>query len=487
MTGRFSGGVHISASVEPQTPGNSTPVALASDSTFDGLPLPQRYWAMLTIALAVGMTVIDGTVANIALPTIARDLGASPAASIWVVNAYQLAVVISLVPLSSLGDIIGYRKVYQAGFVVFTVASLCCACSHSLLSLALARFIQGLGASGIVSVNTALVRTIFPARALGRGLGINAMVVAVAAAVGPTVAAGILAIAPWPWLFAINIPLGILGLGISLRALPRLAGSGHRFDLKSALISMVTFGLLIGGIEGLGHGERVWVSVGEIVVAIAIGARFVQGQLVQPTPLFAVDLMRRPIFALSVATSSCSFTAQMLAYVCLPFYLQNVLGRSQVESGLLISPWPLAILVAAPVAGALADRYSAGILGGLGLGVFTVGLASLALLPAHPTTLSIVWRMALCGVGFGVFQAPNNRAILSSAPKERSGGASGMLGMARLTGQTLGAALVALIFNMFSLSGNKIVLGLAAFFAAGAAIVSCMRIGGEHKLLIDDK
>jgi MFS family permease len=220
--------------------------ATAADS-LDGLPLPQRYWAMLTIAVAVSMTVLDAVIANVALPTIARDVGASPAASIWVVNAYQLALVISLLPLSSLGDIVGYRKVYQSGFAVFTIASLCCALSHSLISLGIARFIQGLGAAGIVSVNTALIRTIFPSKILGRGLGINAMVVAVSAAIGPTFAAGILSLASWPWLFAVNVPVGILGLGISLRTLPRSGGSGHRFDLKSALLSGLTFGLLMGG------------------------------------------------------------------------------------------------------------------------------------------------------------------------------------------------------------------------------------------------
>ena len=445
--------------------------------SFDGLPSPQRYWAMLTIALAVGMTVIDGVVANVALPTIARDVGASPAASIWVVNAYQLALVISLLPLSSLGDIVGYRKIYQAGFAVFTVASLCCALSHSLLSLACARFIQGLGAAGIVSVNTALIRTIYPARTLGRGLGINAMIVAVSAAIGPTLAAAILSFAPWPWLFAVNVPVGILGLGVSLRTLPRTGGSGHRFDLKSALLSALTFGLLISGVDGLGHGQVAWAAAVEITAAIFIGIAFVRRQLSQPAPLFAVDLLQRPNFALSVATSVCTFTAQMLAYVSLPFYLQNVLGRTQVESGLLISPWPLATLIAAPIAGYLADRYSAGILGGVGLATFTVGLVSLALLSAHPASTSIIWRMALCGLGFGFFQAPNNREILSSAPKERSGGASGMLGTARVTGQTLGAALVALIFNMFSGPGNTVALVVGACFAAGAAVVSCMRIG----------
>ena len=324
--------------------------ALAAGA-LDGLPLPQRYWAVLTVAIAVGMCVVDGTITNIALPTIAREVGASPAASIWIVNAYQLSLMLSLLPLSSLGDIIGYRKVYQTGFAVFIVASFCCALSNSLLSLALARLVQGVGAAGIVSVNTALIRTIFPSKILGRGMGINAMIVATSAAIGPTLAAGILSVARWPWLFAVNVPMGILGLAISLRTLPHTPGSGHRFDLKSALLSAITFGLLISGVDGMGHGQSLWLAAVEIVASVLIGTAFVRRELRQPAPLFAVDLMRRPIFALSVATSICSFIAQMLAYVSLPFYLQNVLGRSQVESGLLISPWPLAVLFAAPIAG----------------------------------------------------------------------------------------------------------------------------------------
>jgi DHA2 family multidrug resistance protein-like MFS transporter len=439
--------------------------------------MPQRFWAMLTIALAVGMTVVDGTVANVALPTIAREVGASPATSIWVINAYQLAIVISLLPLAALGDIIGYLKVYRAGFVAFTLASLGCALSHSLVSLTIARFCQGLGAAGVVSVNLALVRMVFPSRMLGRGIGINAMAVAVSATLGPTLAAGILSVAPWPWLFAINVPLGVLVFIVSIRTLPNPSGSGGRFDFASAVLCALTFGLLLGSVDALGHGKSKWLAAVEIAAAALIGKVFVKRELQQSTPLFAIDLLQQPVFALSIATSVCSFTAQMLAFVSLPFYLQNVLGRNQIESGLLISPWPLGTLVAAPVAGHLADRYSAGVLCGLGLGGFTVGLVSLALLPSHASSAAIACSMALCGVGFGFFQAPNNREIISSAPRQRSGGASGLLGTARLTGQTLGAALVALLFDRFSGSGNAISLIVGAVFAVSAALVSTTRIG----------
>ena len=448
--------------------------------TADGLQGPQRFWAMLTIAFAVGITVVDGTVANVALPTIAREVGASPATSIWIVNAYQLAIVISLLPLAALGDIIGYLKVYRAGFVAFTLASLGCALSHSLVSLTIARFCQGLGAAGVVSVNLALVRMIFPSRMLGRGLGINAMAVAVSATLGPTLAAAILSVAPWPWLFAINVPVGVLVFIVSIRTLPNPSGSGGRFDFASALLSALTFGLLLSSVDALGHGKSAGLAAIELAAAVLIGTVFVKRELHQTTPLFGVDLLQQPVFALSIATSICSFTAQMLAFVSLPFYLQNVLGRSQIQSGLLISPWPLGTLVAAPIAGYLADRHSAGVLCGLGLGGFTAGLVSLALLPSHASSVAIACSMALCGLGFGFFQAPNNREIISSAPKERSGGASGMLGTARLTGQTLGAALVALLFDRFSGSGNAISLIVGAVFATCAAIVSTTRIGRSH-------
>jgi DHA2 family multidrug resistance protein-like MFS transporter len=157
----------------------------------DGLPVPRRYWAILTIALGLVLAVMDGAIANIALPTIARDLDASPAFSIWIVNGYQLAITISLLPLASLGEIVGYRRVYLAGLVLFTVASLACTLSNGLLMLTTSRIVQGFGAAGIMSVNTALVRFIYPRARLGRGIGINAMVVAISAAVGPSVAAAI--------------------------------------------------------------------------------------------------------------------------------------------------------------------------------------------------------------------------------------------------------------------------------------------------------
>ena len=444
--------------------------------SFDGLPLPARYWAILTIALGLTMAVLDGAIANVALPTIARQMRVDPASSIWVVNAYQLAVTIALLPLASLGEIVGYRRVYQVGLGVFTLASLACALSHTLPALTLARVLQGFGAAGIMSVNTALVRFIYPRALVGQGVGINAMIGSVSSAVGPTVAAAILSVASWQWLFAINVPIGLVAFAIAARALPRTPRSHHPFDFSSAGLNALSFGLLITGIDGFGHGQDRTVISLELLAAIGFGIMLIVRQLSRSSPLLPVDLMRIPLFALSVATSIASFTAQGLAFVALPFFFQDALGRGEVATGLLMTPWPLTVAVVAPFAGRLSDHYSAGLLGGIGLAALSAGLALLALLPADPSTFDIVWRMTVCGFGFGFFNTPNNRAMIVSAPRERTGGASGMLATARLLGQTTGAALVALVFGLAPAHGSTVALGLGAGFAGVAAAVSSTRL-----------
>jgi len=445
----------------------------------DGLPLPQRYWAILNLAVGIALSVLDSAIANIALPAIAKEIHASPAESIWVINAYQLAVVISLLPLASLGDIFGYRRIYMIGIVVFTGAALVSALSQSLPMLTLGRGLQGIGAAGMMSVNTALVRFTYPRRQLGRGIAMVSVVVSISSAAGPSVAAAILAVASWPWLFASSVPVGLVTMLMSLRLLPSIPPSEHRFDLASAVLSAFAFAFLIGGINGVGHGHPVVLVVIEFAGAILLGYVLIRRQSSLPLPLFPVDLFKRPIFALSVTTAVCTFVAQGIAFVALPFYFQDVIGRSQVETGLLLTPWPVTVALIAPIAGRLADRYPAGILGGIGLGILSAGFVLLALLPAQPGDANIVWRIVVCAFGFGFFQSPNNRAIIISAPRERTGGAGAIQATARLLGQTIGAALVALIFGFAGPSGGNspaAAILLAAGFSALAAIASLSRL-----------
>jgi DHA2 family multidrug resistance protein-like MFS transporter len=452
-----------------------TPAPPASESEPDGLPVPRRYWAILAIALAITLAVLDSAIANVALPTIARDLHASAAASVLVVNAYQLAIVVSLLPLAALGEIVGYRRVYQAGLILFTVASLGCAMARSIDMLVIARVIQGFGGAGIMGINGALVRHTYPQSRLGQGIGINAMVVSVSSAIGPTVAAGILSVAHWPWLFGVNVPIGIAAIALASFALPATPTVDRRFDWPAALLNAATFGLIVSGVEAWGRGA-VGLGVGEVAAGVVAGALLVARELPRPAPLVPFDLLRVPIFGLSVATSICSFGAQMLAFVSLPFVFETALGRSAVETGLLMTPWPVAVGLTSPISGHLADRLPAGLLGGVGLAILACGLLALALMPGHPSNLDIAWRMAACGFGFGFFQSPNNRAMLSSAPRTRSGAAGGMLATARLTGQTAGAAAVALIFRVQGRETSNTALVAAAAVATLAAGVSLLRL-----------
>ncbi len=442
----------------------------------DGLPIPQRYWAVFTIVLAVSMAVIDGAIANIALPTIAHDMHATPSESIWVINAYQLTVTISLLPFASLGELYGYRRVSQMGLAVFTLASLACALSHSLPALTAARVLQGFGAAGIMSVNSALTRYIYPRAMLGRGMGLNALMAGTCSALGPTVASAILAVGNWEWLFAINVPIGMVAFTVALRALPVTPRGGSRFDYGSALLNAVTLGLLVLSLDGYAHGEAVFASLVELAVSVTAGVFLVRRQLGRSAPLLPIDLLRIPLFRLSAATSTMSFGAATLAFVSLPFFLQGTLGWTATQTGLLMTPWPFATAIMAPIAGRLADRYSAGVLGGIGMTIFTTGLLLLATMPAGAGAAAIALRMGLCGLGFGFFQSPNNRAMLSSAPLHRTGGASGMLGTARLLGQTFGAAMVALIFSLSSQQGVTLALLIAAGLSACGAAASLLRL-----------
>jgi MFS transporter, DHA2 family, multidrug resistance protein len=449
---------------------------MSNTPPLDGLPPGRRFWALTTIIIAIGMASLDTSIANTALPTIARDVHASPASSIWVVNAYQLALVVSLLPFSSLGEIYGYRKVYSCGLLLFTGASLLCALSWSLPTLTAARVLQGFGASGIMSVNTALIRYIYPARSLGRGVGMNAMVVGTSTAIGPTIAAGILSLANWPWLFAVNVPLGIVALILAVRALPVTPRAGHRFDAISALLNAGTFGSLIFGIGEGSHNAPAWVTAGVLAMALVFGTLLVRRQLGLRAPMLPVDLYRIPMFALSSVTSMASFAAQGLAYVSLPFYFQSVLGRSAVETGLLLTPWPMITAMMAPIAGPLSDRYPPAILCGIGLAALSAGLVLMATLPPDPSTVSIVWRMMICGAGFGFYQSPNLKAIMSSAPPERSGGASGIVATSRLVGQSTGAALVALCFGISAMHGPALALTMGSVFAGAASVASLFRL-----------
>lgn len=445
-------------------------------SPADGLPTERRRWAVAAIFTALAMASLDTAIANIALPSIAADLHVSPADVIWMVNVYQIALVATILPLAALGEIVGHQRIYLGGLLLFTLASVACACAWSLPSLLVARALQGLGASGIMSVNTVLVRFVYPERMLGRGFGHNALVVATAFTLGPTVASAILSVATWPWLFAVNLPFGVTAILIGMKTLPQTGKATHSYDVPGAVLTAGCVGLVVLGIGSAAHHAGMLVVFAELIVGVLLGLALLRRQAGHPAPMLPIDLFRRPVFALSAATAICSFAVQGLAFVSLPFYLEDILGRSQVETGFFMTPWPLVVGIMAPIAGRLSDRFPVGILGGIGLALLGIGMALLAMLPVSPSVLDIVWRTAVCGCGFGFFQAPNMKALMASAPAGRSGSASGIVATARLTGQTTGAALAAFCFGIAGREGATLALALGAGFAALGSVMSFLRL-----------
>ena len=447
----------------------------ASGSTLSG---SQRR-ALIAVLLGVALATLDTAIANTALPAIAADLHAVPAASIWVINAYQLAVVASMLPFAALGDLIGPRRIFLGGLILFTAASLVCALVGTLPLLAAARALQGVGAGALMSVNIALIRLIYPPDRLGRGVGMNALVVGIGFALGPSVASLVLAVASWQWLFGINVPLGLLALAFAWPAIPKRDASLQDwgdFDALTALLTAVGFAALIFTLASVAQQESLKIVLPSLALAVISVACLLKRQAHHPAPMLPVDLLRRPLFALSVVTAIAAFTTQGLGFVSLPFYFEQVLHRDPVNTGFLMSAWPVVVAAAGPIAGRLSDTYKPGILGGIGLAILSVGMATLALLPQAVPVPLIVIAMGICGAGFGLFQAPNLKALMSAAPPERSGGASGMIGVSRLLGQTSGAALVALCFHYQGVQGSTLALALGAVAAGIASAASLARL-----------
>jgi len=448
--------------------------AVALSQEAEGLPAPRRYWVLACVLCGVALMSLDGAIANIALPTMARDLGASDAATVWVVNIYNLGSVICLLPAAAMGEILGLKRVYAFGLILFTLASLGCALSPTLPVLIFARLVQGMGCACIAAIGPAVVRDIYPRRLIGSGLAMIALCVAAGGALGPTIASLILSIATWPWLFLVNVPIGIVAVPLFLTLANPGRPQPRPFDIVATVLSAAALGLLLIGVDTLGSGARP-VALGEMAAGLVCGAVLVWHQSGRANAMLPLDLLKIPLMSLSLVTSSCAYTAQILAYVSLPFLFETVMHRSQTETGFLVTPWPALIFVAAPLAGRLVRRYPAALLSSLGLATLAAGLALLATMPADPSNLNIVWRMAICGIGFGFYQTPNNATVMTAGPVSRSGAAGGMLAVARTLGWCIGSALVTLVFSVAHDNATILCLEIAAGFAAAGALTSVSR------------
>jgi MFS transporter, DHA2 family, multidrug resistance protein len=412
---------------------------------------------------------LDGTIVTVALPTMAQDLKVASSSAVLIVSIYQLTLAMFLLPFSALGIHVGLRRIYQYGQLVLLLSTFLCFFARSLPFLLVVRVVQALGASMVLSVSSALTRTIYPKRLLGLGLSITSLSLSIASALAPTLGGLVLLVARWPWIFVAVCPMAVLSLALGRRTLPDNEPRDDPYDVLGAVLCALTIGLLISGLESIVHGDSPVIAGFVCVAGAVLAFIFVRRELDSKLPILPVDLLMQPTIALSSIGGLAAFMGSMLVLLSLPFRLQQQYGWSTTEVGAVITAWPATSAIVAPTAGILSDRFPASVLGATGMAVTLTGLMFMAFLPVHPTHFDLIWRTALVGSGFGLFLSPNARVIIHAAPKDRAASASGLAGTTRLMGQTLGATVLAAL--LATGVGNGRAPSIAAAVLAGIAMI----------------
>jgi len=408
----------------------------------------ERKWRILsTVSLGSLMATLDGSIVNIALPRIQADFGIDLTTVEWVVVAYLLVVGSLLLPVGRLGEVLTFKRVYLAGFIVFTIASVCCGAAPNEAVLIAFRAVQATGAAMIMAMGPAIVARTFPANERGRALGLNGVSVSIGLSLGPALGGLLTQVATWRAIFLINAPIGLLAIAWAARVLPVEApGRGQSFDLRGAALSgAALFALLLVLSEGQSWGWASPASIALLAAFLALGIGFLIVERASLQPMIDLALFRIRPFAAGLASVVVAFSGLFTATFLLPFLLQQGSGFSPIETGLLLTPVPISMAIVAPFSGAASDRFGPRALASTGMAVMALGLLSLTQLPADFALPDLVWRLVVLGVGQGLFMSPNSSAVLGSVPRPRIGTASGTLAQMRVTGQALGIALSAAI------------------------------------------
>ena len=435
--------------------------------------LPVSAFALPALLCSVVATVLESSAVAVALPAIASDFGVSATLATWVMAASQLVIVALLLPMAALGEVLGYRRVLLASLGLYAAASVVCILAPGFGWVVAGRALQAVGTAGAMSLGFAMLRAIYPDDRLGTAVGLMAATVAIASSAGPALSGVIIALVSWRGVFALLAAVGLLAVLLGSAALPRVPPSGKPYDLPGAAMVAGMLAAALIGINGLANGWSVWIlMVAALAFALLLSAVLARS-LGTEAPVFPVDLIARPVFSLSVSASICAFVAQTLGFILLPFYLLTGIGMGEMQMALTLSVWPAATALLAPVIGRFSDRLPPGPTGAVGLVLLGFGFALLAGIDAETPPAGIAARLALCGIGFAIFQTPNNRLIMLSAPRARSGAASGMLSVARQFGRAIGTAMAAFAL----IAGPAASLGAMWAAAAVAALGAVASLG----------
>lgn len=447
----------------------------------EGLPGRERARVMIAVMITTLMGVFDGTMINIALPSMAKAMQVPASQAVWFANGYLLSAAMTLLIFASLAARFGTRPIFLAGLATFTLTSLGCALATTPEMLIGMRILQGIGGAATLSIAPAILRSVFPGRLLGRVLGLHALLIASSTAIAPVLGGTILDSLSWQWLFGINIIPGALALVLAGKALPGKSTSGRdAFDTFGAMLSATLLGAAIMTANSLSSHQTAsrLEAVGWGLLATIATVAFIWHIRRARAPLLPPAIFKNGRFTLAALTSLACFISQGVTFIALPFLFQSVYGYTPVVSALLFIPWPMGIVLIAPHSGRWADTFSAPLIATIGLAIFVVGLILLAMLPATPAMWDICLRSLVCGIGFGCFQSPNNREMLANVSREYASYASGILSIARTFGQCLGAAVVGILLSVMSTETgqtfNEQAVHLALWIAVAASVASVL-------------
>lgn len=412
---------------------------------------PYFKWIVLgNIATGTFMSTLDSSIVNVALPTIAQEFVVTKGVLQWVVTSYLLTISSLLLAFGRLADIVGKNKVYAAGFLGFVIGSALCGSANSVWQLVIYRIIQAFGAAMLMSNGMGILTSVFPAKERGRALGLAGTMVALGSLTGPSLGGVLVSSFGWPSIFYINIPIGILGFIASVLLLPKDLDvqKNQSFDFVGALLFSVGMALLLLGfsnVEEYGFGSSQVIN--KIVIGALILAAFFMHQLRTVQPMIDLTLFRNPLFFAGNIAGLLSFVAMFFSVFLMPFYLQDVLGLKPSQVGLMMTPFPVAMALVAPVSGWLSDKIGFVYLTTGGLLVTAAGMASFLTLAVDSSLPSVVVRFLLLGIGAGLFQSPNNSSIMGTVPRPKLGIAGGVIATVRNVGMVFGIAISVALFN----------------------------------------
>ncbi|MBN2502100.1 MAG: MFS transporter [Anaerolineales bacterium] len=403
-----------------------------------------KWYVMAAVAMGVFLGTIDGSIVNVALPTLVRELNTDFPTVQWVVLGYLLAQATLMLSVGRMGDMVGKKPVYTIGFVVFTLGSVMCGLAPNVHLLIAFRIFQAIGASMTAALGMAIVTEAFPPNERGKALGIMGTIVSVGIAVGPTIGGMILGVFSWHWIFFVNLPIGIIGIFMVIRFVPNFKPEGRqKFDFLGAgamLVSLLSLLLALTLGQSLGFGNTfILVLFGTFVLFLGI---FIALELRIKQPMIDLRLFRNTLFSINLVTGVMAFIALSGTTILIPFYLENVLGFNPQKVGLLMATIPVFLGVIAPISGSLSDRFGTRPITLIGLAVLMGGYFLMSTITADTTVLGYILRILPIGLGIGIFQSPNNSAVMGTVPRERLGVASGLLSLSRTLGQTTGIAAV---------------------------------------------